>query len=94
MWDWDRFGRNQFLGEVRLPLASLDLTDARERWYTLQDKVWIKGWGKEGEGQREKEEEGREEGGGKEGNMMEGYRRERVRWSTGKGNWEMIGEMQ
>ena len=39
VWDWDRFGRNQFLGESRLPLASLDLNDTSERWYTLQDKV-------------------------------------------------------
>ena len=39
VWDWDRFGRNQFLGEVRLPLASLDLTDPTEHWHTLQDKV-------------------------------------------------------
>ena len=39
VWDWDRFGRNQFLGEVRLPLSSLDLTDSTDKWYTLQDKV-------------------------------------------------------
>ncbi|CAI8048698.1 Synaptotagmin-like protein 5 [Geodia barretti] len=38
VWDWDRFGRNQFLGEVRLPLASLDLSNPTECWYTLQDK--------------------------------------------------------
>ena len=41
MWDWDRFGRNQFLGEVRLSLSSLDLTDSTAQWYTLQDKVSI-----------------------------------------------------
>jgi len=39
VWDWDRFGRNQFLGEVRLPLSSLNLTDSTPQWYTLQDKV-------------------------------------------------------
>ncbi len=39
VWDWDRFGRNQFLGEVRLSLSSLDLTDPTERWHSLQDKV-------------------------------------------------------
>ena len=39
VWDWDRFGRNQFLGEVRLPLASLDLTDATDHWHSLQDQV-------------------------------------------------------
>ncbi len=39
VWDWDRFGRNQFLGEIRLPLSSLDLTDTADQWYSLQDKV-------------------------------------------------------
>ena len=39
VWDWDRFGRNQFLGEVRLPLSSLDLTNTADYWYSLQDKV-------------------------------------------------------
>ena len=39
VWDWDRFGRNQFLGEVRLPLASLDLTDNTDHWHTLLDQV-------------------------------------------------------
>jgi hypothetical protein len=40
VWDWDRFGRNQFLGEIRLPLSSLDLTDSTDHWHTLLDKVW------------------------------------------------------
>ncbi len=40
VWDADKFGRNQFLGEVRLPLSSLDLTTARDwKWYDLQDEV-------------------------------------------------------
>ena len=39
VWDWDRFGRNQFLGELKLPLTSLDLTDNTNRWHTLLDKV-------------------------------------------------------
>jgi hypothetical protein len=39
VWDWDRFGRNRFLGESYIPLSSLNLTDAADRWYTLQDKV-------------------------------------------------------
>ena len=39
IWDWDRFGRNQFLGEVRLPLKSLDLTDNKSHWHTLLDQV-------------------------------------------------------
>ena len=39
VWDWDRFGRNQFLGEVRLPLSSADLDDKEDHWHTLQDRV-------------------------------------------------------
>ncbi len=39
VWDWDRFGHNQFLGEVRLPLSTLNLTDPTEHWYTLLDRV-------------------------------------------------------
>ena len=39
VWDWDRFGRNQFLGEIRLPLSSLDLYDTTDKWYYLEDKV-------------------------------------------------------
>ena len=40
VWDWDRFGGNQFLGEVRLPLSSLDLTVSSDQWYRLQDEVY------------------------------------------------------
>ena len=39
VWDWDRFGRNQFLGEVRVPLKEFDLSTNTERWYPLKDKV-------------------------------------------------------
>ena len=39
VWDWDKFGRNKFLGEVRFPLGSKNLTDSRELWYNLQEKV-------------------------------------------------------
>ena len=39
VWDWDRFGSNDFLGEVQLHLSSLDLTDTVDHWYRLQDKV-------------------------------------------------------
>ena len=38
-WDWDRFGRNRFLGEIYIPLSSLNLSDTADSWYTLQDKV-------------------------------------------------------
>jgi synaptotagmin-like protein len=39
VWDWDKYGRNQFLGEVRLPLSQQDLTIAKDRWHPLQEKV-------------------------------------------------------
>ena len=39
VWDWDRFGRNQFLGEVRVALKEFDLSTYTERWYLLKDKV-------------------------------------------------------
>lgn len=40
VWDWDRLGSNDFLGEVQLHLSSLDLTDTIDHWYKLQDKVY------------------------------------------------------
>lgn len=39
VWDWDKFGRNKFLGEVHFPLSSMNLTDPTDVWYTLQDRV-------------------------------------------------------
>ena len=42
VWDWNKFGKNQFLGEIRLPLSSLELIDSSNQpglWYPLQDKV-------------------------------------------------------
>ena len=39
VWDWDRFGRNQFLGEVRVALKEFDLSTHIEKWYPLKDKV-------------------------------------------------------
>ena len=41
VWDWDTFGRNQFLGEIRLLVSSLDLTRKQSQWYTLQDEVLV-----------------------------------------------------
>ena len=38
VWDWDRFGRNQFLGEVRLSLSLMNLKDGTDYWFSLQDK--------------------------------------------------------
>jgi len=39
VWDWDGIGRNQFLGEVHLPISSMDLNDPSPSWYTLLEKV-------------------------------------------------------
>lgn len=39
VWDWDRFGRNSFLGEVRVPLAELDLREKMDKWWPLVDTV-------------------------------------------------------
>lgn len=39
VWDWDRFGKNKFLGEVRLPLSSIDFGESSEHWYQLYEKV-------------------------------------------------------
>ena len=33
------FGKKRFLGEIRLPLSVLDLTNATNHWYSLVDKV-------------------------------------------------------
>ena len=45
VWDWDRFGRNQFLGEVRVALKEFDLSTHIEKWYPLKDKVGDgRGW--------------------------------------------------
>ena len=41
VWDWDRFGRNSFLGEVRVPLSELDLSVKMEKWWPLYEKVCI-----------------------------------------------------
>ena len=39
VWDWDKFGRNHFLGEVRLSLGAIDLTDSTDREYDLREMV-------------------------------------------------------
>ena len=41
VWDWDRFGRNSFLGEVRVPLSELDLSEKMEKWWPLVDTVSV-----------------------------------------------------
>ena len=37
VWSWDRHGKNKFLGEVRLSLSTLDLTNTSDVWYNLQE---------------------------------------------------------
>ena len=39
VWHSDMFGRNDFLGEVMLPINTIPLDDPQPRWYTLQDRV-------------------------------------------------------
>jgi len=36
LWDWDRFGKNEFLGEVKLPLTEAKL-DGQSQLYGLTD---------------------------------------------------------
>lgn len=38
VWDWDRIGKSEFLGQVELPLASLDLSQLVDQWYPLTDQ--------------------------------------------------------
>ena len=39
MWSQDRIGHNKFLGEVRLNLKHISLSDTSYQWYSLQDMV-------------------------------------------------------
>ena len=39
VWHSDMFGRNDFLGEVMLPINTIPLDDPQPRWYPLQDRV-------------------------------------------------------
>ena len=43
VWHSDMFGRNDFLGEVMLPLVGQHLDDPTPKWYSLLDRVSIKG---------------------------------------------------
>ena len=38
-WDKNWFGKKSFLGEFRLPLSALDITNSTNHWYSLEDKV-------------------------------------------------------
>ena len=43
VWHSDMFGRNDFLGEVMLPMAGqIAHEDLSPKWYSLQERVRIK----------------------------------------------------
>ena len=58
VWHSDMFGRNDFLGEVMMPMAGQVFDDPAAKWYSLQDRVSLttmvydiysserRGWGK------------------------------------------------
>ncbi|XP_067674080.1 uncharacterized protein [Haliotis asinina] len=39
VWHHDRFGRNDFLGEVMIPMDCYKFGDASPKWYPLQDRL-------------------------------------------------------
>ena len=39
VWHSDMFGRNDFLGEVMMPMAGQVFDDPAAKWYSLQDRV-------------------------------------------------------
>lgn len=41
VWNFDTFGRNNFLGEVILSLENRVFDDPTPRWYNLQERVCI-----------------------------------------------------
>eukprot|EP00118_Oscarella_pearsei_P008329 m.42288 g.42288 ORF g.42288 m.42288 type:complete len:1180 (+) comp33347_c0_seq6:187-3726(+) len=43
LWDWDRFGHNSFLGEVRIEMSHQDLSSGIPSWYPLQDRIYEEG---------------------------------------------------
>ena len=45
VWHSDMFGRNDFLGEVLLPLRGLPFDDPAPEWHALQDRVSLKARG-------------------------------------------------
>ena len=42
VWHNDTFGRNDFLGEVTLPLDYYEFGDSSDQWYKLQERVCIR----------------------------------------------------
>ena len=41
VWHSDMFGRNDFLGEVMMPMTGQVFDDPSSKWYSLQDRVRI-----------------------------------------------------
>ena len=41
VWHNDTFGRNDFLGEVTVPLDYYEFKDASPKWYKLQERVSV-----------------------------------------------------
>ena len=41
VWHNDTFGRNDFLGEVSIPMDEYTFTKTSPRWYPLQDRVGL-----------------------------------------------------
>ena len=39
VWDWDRFGKHLFLGEVLVAIKEFNLSTYTKRWCLLKDKV-------------------------------------------------------
>ena len=39
VWHSDMFGRNDFLGEVMMPMTGQVFDDPSSKWYSLQDRV-------------------------------------------------------
>ena len=39
VWHSDMFGRNDFLGEVMMPMAGQVFDDPSAKWFSLQDRV-------------------------------------------------------
>lgn len=42
VWHSDMFGRNDFLGEVRMPLENKIFDDPTPKWYPLQERVSLR----------------------------------------------------
>ncbi|CAG0880724.1 unnamed protein product [Cyprideis torosa] len=41
VWHQDMFGRNDFLGEISLPLAGQDLADPSNKWFPLKERQFL-----------------------------------------------------